>query len=218
VSEIRLEAENRTEFGKGGSRRTRRAGRIPAVIYGHGAEPRHVALPGHDFTQVIKRNGANVLITLGLDGKDELVIPKAIQRHAIRGEYEHVDLISVRRGEKVTVEVPLVLVGDIAPGGLLSQDHNTVSLEAEATHIPSEIEVSIEGMQIGDHVLASQLTLPTGSTLVTDPEALILAVASAPTAEQLEGEIAEASAELGIVEDKPTEGDAAAESSEDAAE
>jgi large subunit ribosomal protein L25 len=218
VSEIRLEAENRTEFGKGGSRRTRRAGRIPAVIYGHGAEPRHVSLPGHDFTQVIKRNGANVLITLGLDGKDELVIPKAIQRHAIRGEYEHVDLISVRRGEKVTVEVPLVLVGDIAPGGLLSQDHNTVSLEAEATHIPSEIEVSIEGMQIGDHVLASQLTLPTGSTLVTDPEALILAVASAPTAEQLEGEIAEASAELGIVEDKPTEGDAAAESSEDAAE
>ena len=221
MSEIRLEAENRTEFGKGGSRRTRRAGKIPAVIYGHGADPRHVSLPAREFTLVIKRNGANVLITLGLDGKDELVIPKAIQRHAIKGAYEHVDLISVRRGEKVTVEVPLVLTGDIAPGGLLSQDHTTVSIEAEATHIPNEIEVSIEGMDIGDHILASQLVLPSGSSLVTDPEALILAVAAAPTAEQLEGEMAEAAAELGIVADKPadeTGSGAAPESSEGSAE
>jgi large subunit ribosomal protein L25 len=137
VSEVRLAAEVRTEFGKGGARRTRRAGKIPAVIYGHGADPRHVSLPAREFTHAIKRGGANVLLTLSVDGKDELTIPKAIQRHPIKGQYEHVDLISVRIGEKVTIDVPLVLTGAIAPGGLLGQDHTSVTVEAEATHLPT---------------------------------------------------------------------------------
>jgi large subunit ribosomal protein L25 len=195
VSEVRLAAETRTVFGKGGARRTRRAGKIPAVIYGHGAEPRHVALPAREFTQALKKNGANVLLTLNVEGTDELAIPKAIQRHPIRGEYEHVDLISVRRGEKVTVDVPIVLVGDIVSGGLLAQDLTTISVEAEATHLPTEIEVSIEGLEVGKHLSAGDLVLPEGTTLVTDPDALVIAVNEAPTAEQLEGESAEGTAE-----------------------
>jgi large subunit ribosomal protein L25 len=202
VSEVRLAAETRTEFGKGGARRTRRAGKIPAVIYGHGADPRHVSLPAREFTQALKKNGANVLLTLSLEGSDELAIPKAIQRHPIRGEYEHVDLISVRSGEKVTIEVPLVLTGEIAPGGLLGQDHTRVSIEAEATHLPTEIEISIEGMQIGTRITAGDLILPAGSSLVTDADALLVHVAEAPSAEALEADIAEAAGELGIVEDK----------------
>jgi large subunit ribosomal protein L25 len=181
VSEVRLAAEIRTEFGKGGARRTRRAGKIPAVIYGHGADPRHVSLPAREFTHAIKRGGANVLLTLSVEGKDELTIPKAIQRHPIKGEYEHVDLISVRIGEKVTIDVPLVLTGAIAPGGLLGQDHTSVTVEAEATHLPTEIEVSIEGLEVGAHINAGDLILPAGSTLVTDAETLLVNVSQAPT-------------------------------------
>jgi large subunit ribosomal protein L25 len=203
VSEVRLAAETRTEFGKGGARRTRRAGKIPAVIYGHGADPRHVSLPAREFSLAIKRNGANVLLTLSVDGKDELALPKAIQRHPIKGEYEHVDLIAVRSGEKVTVDVPLVLEGDIAPGGLLAQDHTTVSVQAEATHLPTEIVVAIEGLQVGIVITAGDLSLPSGTVLVTDADALILQVNAAPTAADIEGDIAESAAELGIVEDKP---------------
>ncbi|HEY2042823.1 MAG TPA: 50S ribosomal protein L25/general stress protein Ctc [Jatrophihabitans sp.] len=202
MSEVRLAAETRTEFGKGGARRTRRAGKIPAVIYGHGADPRHVSLPAREFSHALKKNGVNVLLTLSVEGTDELAIPKAIQRHPIKGEYEHVDLISVRLGEKVTIDVPLVLTGDIAPGGLLGQDHTTVSIEAEATHLPTEIEISIEGLGIGAHITAGDLILPTGSTLVTDAEALLVHVSEAPTAEDLEADIAAASDELGIVEEK----------------
>jgi large subunit ribosomal protein L25 len=181
VSEVRLAAETRTEFGKGGARRTRRAGKIPAVIYGHGADPRHVSLPAREFTHAIKRGGANVLLTLSVNGKDELTIPKAIQRHPIKGEFEHVDLISVRIGEKVTIDVPLVLTGAIAPGGLLGQDHTSVTVEAEATHLPTEIEVSIEGLEVGGHITAGDLALPTGSTLVTEAETLLVHVSQAPT-------------------------------------
>ncbi|UQX89346.1 50S ribosomal protein L25/general stress protein Ctc [Jatrophihabitans telluris] len=202
MSEIRLVAEARTEFGKGGARRTRRAGKIPAVIYGHGADPRHISIPAREFSHAIK-HGANVLLTLSVEGKDELAIPKAIQRDPIRGVYEHIDLLTVRRGEKVTIEVPLVLTGDIAPGGLLTQEHNTLSVEAEATNLPSEVEVSIEGLQIGAHITAADVNLPAGTVLVTDPEALVLHVGTAPTAEDLEAETAAAADELGIVEDQP---------------
>ncbi|MGX7678015.1 50S ribosomal protein L25/general stress protein Ctc [Jatrophihabitans sp. DSM 45814] len=205
MPEIRLAAETRTEFGKGGARRTRRAGKIPAVIYGHGADPRHVSLPAREFSLAIKRNGANVLLTLSVDGKDELALPKAIQRHPIKGDYEHVDLIAVRSGEKVTVEVPLVLQGDIAPGGLLAQDHTTVAVEAEATHLPTEIVVVIEGLEVGVVINAGDLVLPEGSVLVTDADALILQVNGAPTAEDIEEDIAAGATELGIVEDKPAE-------------
>ena len=188
MSEVRLAAEIRTEFGKGGARRTRRSGKIPAVIYGHGADPRHVSLPAREFANAIRRGGANVLLTLELDGEDQLTIPKAIQRHAIKGEYEHVDLLAVRRGEKVSIEVPIVLVGDIAPGGLLDREQNIVTLEAEATHLPTEVEVSIAGLEIGAQIFAGDLELPAGSTLVSDPDALLLQVNTAPTAQDLQTE------------------------------
>lgn len=209
MSEVRLAAEVRTEFGKGGARRTRRSGKIPAVIYGHGADPRHVSLPAREFTQAIKRGGGNVLLTLSLDGEDQLTIPKAVQRHPIRGSYEHVDLIAVRVGEKVTIEVPLVIVGNLAPGAMLGQEYTTVQVEAEATHIPNEIEVSIEGLDAGAHITAGDLTLPAGSTLVTDAETLLLNVSTAPTAEDIEADTAESIADLGIIEE-PSDADAAA--------
>ena len=203
MSEVRLSAEPRTEFGKGGARRTRRAGKIPAVIYGHGADPKHVSLPAREFGQALKHGGANVLLTLSLEGAEQLVIPKAIQRHPIKGEFEHIDLLAVRRGEKVSIDVPLHVTGEVAPGGLLNQDSTTVTVEAEATHLPTEIEVSVEGLEIGAQITAADLTLPSGSTLVTDAETLLLSVATAPTAEDLEAETAEAAEELGIVEDQP---------------
>ena len=188
MSEVRLSAEPRTEFGKGGARRTRRAGKIPAVIYGHGADPRHVSLPAREFGHAIKHGGANVLLTLDLEGSQQLAIPKAIQRHPIKGVYEHVDLLAVRRGEKVRIEVPLTIVGEIVRGGLLAQENMTVSIEAEATHLPTEIEVSIENLEIGSHVTAADLNLPAGSVLAGEPEQVMLLIQEAPTAEQLEAE------------------------------
>jgi large subunit ribosomal protein L25 len=217
VSEVRLAAEVRTEFGKGGARRTRRSGKIPAVIYGHGADPRHVSLPAREFAQAIKRGGGNVLLTLSLDGKDELTIPKAVQRHPIRGDYEHVDLIAVRRGERVTIDVPLLVTGDVAPGAMLGQEHTSVQVEAEATHLPNEIEVSVQGLDAGAHITAGDLTLPSGTTLVTDAETLLLNVTTAPTAEDIEADTADSIAELGIVQDAPeTETDQAAAPGNDA--
>jgi large subunit ribosomal protein L25 len=205
VAEVRLNAEVRTEFGKGGARRTRRAGKIPAVIYGHGADPRHVSLPAREFTLAIRRGGSNVLLTLEIEGTDEFTIPKAIQRDPIKGDFEHVDLLAVRRGEKVTIDVPLVLVGEIAPGGLLAQDANSVTVEAEATHLPTEIEISIEGMQVGTSVTAKDLVLAAGTTLVTDPDTLLIAVGAAPTAEDIEADTAGSIQDLGIVEDQPSD-------------
>jgi len=205
VSEVRLAAEIRTEFGKGGARRTRRAGNIPAVLYGHGAAPKHVSLPAREFANAVRHGGANVLLTLALDGQDQLAIPKAIQRHPIRGEFEHVDLLAMRRGEKVTIDVPLAVSGEVAPGGLLNVEHNTVTVEAEATHLPTEIAVSVDGLEVGVQITAADLQLPSGVTLVTDAETLLVHVGAAPTAEQLEAETAEAADELGIVEDKPAE-------------
>lgn len=217
MSEIRLSAETRTEFGKGGARRTRRDGKVPAVIYGHGADPRHVSLPARDFATAIRNGGTNVLLTLEVDGGEQLAIPKAIQRHPIKGHFEHVDLLAVRRGEKVTVDVPITITGEIAPGGLLNQENTTISVEAEATHIPNEFEVSIDGLQIGAQITADDVTLPSGSTLVTDADMLILAIAEAPTAEELEAEVAEAAEELGIVEDQSdAEIEAAAEAAAEA--
>jgi len=188
VSEVRLSAEPRTEFGKGGARRTRRAGKIPAVIYGHGADPRHVSLPAREFTHAIKHGGANVLLTLDLEGTDQLAIPKAIQRHPIKGVFEHVDLLAVRRGEKVRIDVPLAIVGEMVRGGLLAQESMTVSVEAEATHLPTSFEVSIDGLGIGSHVTAADVKLPEGSTLVSDPDQVLLLIQEAPTAEQMEAE------------------------------
>lgn len=194
MPEVTIAAELRTEFGKGAARRTRRAGRVPGVVYGHGAETKHVSLPGHQLMLALKTQ--NALIRLdGLQGGSTLALPKAIQRDAIKGFIEHVDLIEVRRGEKVTVEISVRATGDIYPGGLLDQQLMTLSIEAEATHIPDGIEVDVTGMEIGTAVHATDLVLPEGSSLVTDPEALVLHVLAAPTAEQMEAEISEETAE-----------------------
>ena len=195
MSEVRLSAESRTEFGKGGARRTRRAGKIPAVIYGHGADPRHVSLPAREFTNAIKHGGANVLLTLDLEGSEQLAIPKAIQRNPLKGNFEHVDLLAVRRGEKVTIEVPLSIVGTVAPGGLVQTENVSVSLEAEATHLPTEIEVSIDGLEIGSQVTAGDLTLPAGATLAGDPEQLMVLISEAPSEAALEADATASAAE-----------------------
>lgn len=210
MSEVRLTAEARTEFGKGGARRTRRAGKIPAVIYGHGAEPRHVSLPAREFANAIRHGGSNVLLTIDLDGEQQLAIPKAIQRHAIKGTFEHIDLLAVRRGEKVTIDVPVTVVGELVPGALLVHDATSVSLEAEATDLPTGIEVNIEGLQIGTQITAGQLDIPGGASLVTDPEHLIIAINEAPTEAELEGEAEGEEAAPVEGEEAPAEGEDAA--------
>jgi large subunit ribosomal protein L25 len=209
VSEVRLNAEPRTEFGKGGARRTRRAGLIPAVIYGHGAEPRHVSLPDREFSHAIKKGGANVLLTLQLEGKDQLTIPKAIQRDPIKGTYKHVDLLAVRRGEKVTIDVRLEIVGEVVRGGLLAQEHTSVSLEAEATHLPTEVAIDISELEIGTQVKASDLVLPEGSALAGDPDQVLLIIHEAPTAEQVEADSATPGAPEAVpaATDEPGESD-----------
>ena len=188
MPEVRIDAQPRTEFGKGPARRARRDGRVPAVLYGHHAEPRHLTLPGHEVLMALRT--ANVLIRLeGLPGGAELALPKAVQRDPIKGYVEHVDLLLVRRGEKVTVDIPVTLVGEIGPDGLLDQQLVQISVEAEATNIPPGIEVNVEGMRVGDSVHASDLDLPRGTTLAVEPDILVLHVIAAPTAEQMEAEL-----------------------------
>ena len=190
MPEVRIEAELRTEFGKGAARRTRRAGRVPAVIYGHGAEVRHLSLPGHELMLALKT--PNVLIRLeGLGGRAGLALPKAVQRDALHGFIEHVDLIAVRSGEKVTVEIPIRVTGEIFPGGVLDQQLVQIAVEAEATHLPDGVDVDVEGMEIGASVHAGDLKLPEGSTLQVDPDALVLHVIAERTAEQFEAELGE---------------------------
>jgi len=215
VPEVRIATEPRTEFGKGAARRIRREAKVPAVLYGHGADPRHISLPGHELMLALKT--ANVLLTLDIEGKDELALPKDVQRDPIKGFLEHVDLVVVRRGEKVTVEIPVHVVGTAAPETLVNLDLNTLSVEAEATNIPSGVDVSVEGLEVGTQIHAGDLALPDGTTLVTDPEALVVAITAAPTAEQLEAELAEAEAEVGIVTE-PAEGEAAEDAEAEAGE
>ena len=189
-SENRLAAEARTEFGKGFARRVRKAGKIPAVLYGHGADPRHLSLPSREFAHVMKKGGANTVLTLEFaDGDTQLALPKSVVRHPLRDYFEHVDLLLIRRGEKVTVDIPVVVVGEAAPGSLVLTDLNTLSVEVDALEIPEHLEVSVEGAEIGTQVLAGQVTLPSGATLVTDPEALVVAVNVAPTEADMEGEV-----------------------------
>ena len=215
MSEVSIAAEPRTEFGKGPARRTRRAGRVPAVLYGHGTDPRHISLPGHELMLALK--SANVLLRLqGLDGGEELALPKDVQRDPLKGFLEHVDLLVVTSGETVTVEVPIQLTGDIAPDGMLDQQMIQVSLEVEATHIPQSVEVSVEGMVVGDAVHAKDLKLPTGAKLDAEDEALVLHVIAAPTAEQMEADLGdEATAAEGDVVPEGDEGDAKSEGDEE---
>lgn len=207
MSEVRITAEQRTEFGKGAARRIRRANKVPAVLYGHGTAPRHISLPGHDLMLALKT--PNVLLSIDFDGGSELALPKDVQRDPIKGFLEHVDLVIVKRGEKVTVDVPVHTTGEAAAGALVTLDHTALSVEAEATHIPAALEVSLDGLEVGSQVLAKDVPLPGDVTLVTDPEALVVNITAAPTAEQLEAELAEAEAEVGIVHE-PSEAEAEA--------
>lgn len=190
MAEIKLATEARTEFGKGAARRIRRANQVPGVVYGHGAEPVHITLPGHDLLLALRT--ANVLIGLEIDGKDALVIPKAVQRNPLRGDIEHVDLLTVKRGEKVDVEIAVHVEGALAPGSnLLEYVMNTLRVQAEATNIPESVTVSVQGMDAGQSVFAKDVPLPTGSVLVDDPEAVVLSVVTAqaePSDEDGEGE------------------------------
>jgi large subunit ribosomal protein L25 len=194
VPEVKIAAETREDFGKGAARRVRRTGRVPAVLYGHGTDTRHLTLPGHDLMLALKTS--NVLIRLeGLNNGAELALPKAVQRDPVRGIIEHVDLILVRSGEKVTVSIPVTITGEIVSGGgVLDQQLIQITVEAEATHIPTGIEVDVTGMDTGDAVHASDLKLPRGTTLQVEPETLVLHViapAAAEAAAAAEGETAE---------------------------
>ena len=208
MADFRLVAEARTEFGKGGARRTRRAGRVPAVLYGHGQDVVHLSLPAREFAAALRNGGGNVLLTIVLDGKEQLALTKAVQRDPLTRTHEHADLLLVRRGEKTTVDVPIVVVGDPAPDSIPNHQLNTVSIEADATKLPDSIEVDVTGRTAGQNITAADLVLPAGSTLITDPEALVIGFLGAPTAEALEAELAEAEAEAGIErEESDADGD-----------
>jgi large subunit ribosomal protein L25 len=190
VPEVRIKAEPRTEFGKGAARAIRREGRVPAVMYGHGAENRHFTLPEHELMLALKT--PNALFRLeGAGGRPALALPKAVQRDAIKGFIEHVDLIEVRQGEKVTVEIPVRVTGDVFSGGMLDQQMVQISVEAEATHLPDGVDVNVEGAQVGIQVFAKDLALPEGTSLVTDPEALVLHVVAQQTQASFDEEIGE---------------------------
>ncbi len=195
MSEVRIAAESRTEFGKGPARRTRRAGKVPAVLYGHGGKPRHLSLPGHELMLALKHD-ANVLLTLQTEDGDALALPKVVVRDPIRGTLEHLDLVAVRKGEKVTVEVPIMLIGEAAPETLVDQQTMTLTVEADATNLPDHVEISIAGKAAGKHLSAKDVVLPAGSTLVQDPEHVIVQFLGVISEEQLEAELDAAAAEL----------------------
>ena len=215
MSEVRIAAESRTEFGKGPARRTRAAGKVPAVLYGHGDKPRHYALPARELTAAIK-NDSNVLLTLQTDDGDQLALPKVIVRDPIKRTLEHVDLVAVRKGEKVTVEVPITLVGNPAPDTLIEQQTMTLTVEAEATHLPTGFELSIAGLGGGDSLAAKDVKLPAGVTLAQDPEHVIVQGQGAPTLAEVEAELDAAEAENApdVVEDEAPAEDAADEAAE----
>lgn len=183
-----LTAAVRTETGKGASRRARRNGKVPAVLYGHGSDPQHLELDGHDFAAVLRNSGTNAVLTLDIDGKEQLALTKALDIHPIRRTITHADLLVVRRGEKVVVEINVVIEGDAVPGTLVRQETNTVEVEADVQSIPENVVVSVEDAEAGTQFTAGALQLPSGVTLVTDPDALVVNVIVAPTAEELEAE------------------------------
>jgi large subunit ribosomal protein L25 len=202
VSETKLNAQPRTEFGKGAARRTRRAHLIPAVVYGHGTNPQHIALPGHETMLALKHT--NALLSISIEGgNDILALAKDVQRDPVKQVIEHVDLVIVRRGEKVQVEVPVHVTGDAAPETFVTVEHQTLTIEAEATHLPENVEVSVAGLEAGTQILAGQVKLPSGATLVTDADALVVNVTAQVTAEALEAELAELEAEAGIEHEAP---------------
>jgi large subunit ribosomal protein L25 len=213
-----MSADLRTEFGKGAARRTRRAGKVPAVLYGHGQDPRHIALPARELGHAL-RGGANVLLSLELNGRTELAVPKDVQRDPLRRTVDHVDLLLVRRGEKIAVEVPLTLTGEAPRTTLVDQQHMTLSVEAEATSIPPGFEISIDGLEVGQSVTAGEVALPTGVSLLADAELVLVQGLASPTAEELEGaaEGAPAAEAAGVAAEAAEGAAPAAESGEGAA-
>jgi large subunit ribosomal protein L25 len=186
VSEVKISAEVRTEFGKGGARRTRRAGLVPAVLYGHGEKPRHISLPAREFAAAIRHGGMTQAFAIEIsDGTSALALPKAIQRDPIRDTFDHVDLLIVRRGEKITVDIPVQLTGEPARNTLVMTENDRLSVLADATRLPDRLVVSIEGLEAGGKVTAADVTLPDGVELAADPETVLAVVATAPTEEQM---------------------------------
>ena len=208
----KLNVEIRTRTGKGASRQARRDGKVPAVLYGHGEAPQHLALNAHDFAAVMRNSGANAVLSLDINGTEQLALTKAITVHPVKRTLTHLDLIVVRRGEKVTVEVPVHVEGDAASGTLVTQDATHIEIEAEALSIPESLSVSVEDAEEGTQILAGHVTLPSGVTLVSDPEMLVVNVVAAPTAEEMDSEGG------GEAEEKPAEAAEAAEGGEPAAE
>ncbi|WP_426510039.1 50S ribosomal protein L25/general stress protein Ctc [Dactylosporangium sp. McL0621] len=191
MSEVKISAEPRTEFGKGGARRTRRAGKVPAVLYGHGEAPRHIALPAREFAAAIRHGGKNQIFNIEIsDGSTALALPKAIQRDPIKDTFEHVDLLVVRRGEKVTVEIPVQLIGEAARDTLVMTESNTLAVLADATKLPEHLEASIDGLPAGSQVKAADVKLPAGVELAADPD-LVIAIVSAAQDQSIVSETAE---------------------------
>jgi large subunit ribosomal protein L25 len=203
----------RTETGKGASRRARREGKVPAVLYGHGTDPQHLELPARELAAVLRNFGTNAVLTLDIEGTEALALPKQLVIHPIRRNIQHVDLIVVRRGEKVTVEVNVLVEGDAEPGALVTQEANTVEIESDAMSIPESLTISVEGIAAGTQITAAQVELPDGVTLVSDPELLVVNVVAAPTEEELESEGGGASLEEQAVEVAEAEASEAAEES-----
>ncbi len=217
-----LAASVRTETGKGASRRARRNGKVPTVLYGHGSDPQHLELSAHDFAAVLRHAGTNAVLTLDIEGTEQLALTKALTLHPIRRTIEHADLLVVRRGEKVTVEVTVLVEGEAAPGTLVTQDANTITIEADVQSIPENLTVSIEGAEIGTQFTAGEITLPSGVSLVSDAELLVINVVAAPTEEDLEaegaGEAGDAEAEGEAAEGEAAEGEGEAGEEAPAAE
>ncbi|MGV0744921.1 50S ribosomal protein L25/general stress protein Ctc [Mycolicibacterium sp. XJ870] len=207
----KLTATVRTRTGKGASRQARREGKVPTVLYGHGTDPQHLEISAHEFSAVLRKTGTNAVLTLDIEGTEALALTKALDIHPIRRNIQHADLLVVMRGEKVTVEVAVLIEGDATPGTLVTQDANTIEIEVDAMAIPEQLALSIEGAEAGTQFTAGQIELPKGVSLVSDPETLVVNVVAAPTAEDLEAEGAGETAEAPAAE---PEAEAAEESAE----
>ncbi|QDQ97064.1 50S ribosomal protein L25/general stress protein Ctc [Tomitella fengzijianii] len=195
ADKLRVAATPRTEFGKGAARRARRDGQVPAVVYGHGADPIHLNIPSLEFAAIIRNHGTNAILTLDIDGKEHMALTKEVRIHPVRNYIEHADLLTVKRGEKVVVEVPLVVTGEAAPGTIVFHDVTTLRLQADALSIPEEIVVSIEGAEVGTQILAGEVQIPAGTELEDDPELLLVNVAEQRSAPDEDEEAAEGEAE-----------------------
>ncbi len=213
-SQNQLAVKVRTQTGKGASRRARREGWVPAVLYGHGEDPQHLELPGHDFAAVLRHSGTNAVLTLDIEGKEQLALTKALDIHPIRRSITHADLLVVRRGEKVTVEVTVEIEGDAVPGTLVTQETNTILIEADAMSIPQTLTVSVEGAEPGTQFTAAQIPLPPGVNLIADPDSLVVNVVNAPTEEDLESEGAGEAVAGEEPADEAAEGEGEGEASE----